>query len=328
LLLDVNASTATTYFTIAIRDAIAAAMAEDPHVIVLGEDVERSTIGATRGLLEQFGSDRVRNTPISEAGFVGASAGAAMRGLRPVVDLAFSSFLYVAMDQIANQIGRLRYMSGGQVGLPLVIFAGSGPAGSAAAQHSENPHAVLMHLAGVKVVYPSDARDAKGLMLTSIRDPDPVVYLFDFVLAGSKGAVPSEPYGIPLGAAERKREGKDATIVALGSSVHLAVAAADEIAASGGPSVEVLDPRTLVPFDWESVMNSARKTGRLVVVDPARRTCGAAAEICCRAAEELWGDLTVPPRRVTWPDVPVPFSPDLEEAVLVTKERILDAIEK
>jgi acetoin:2,6-dichlorophenolindophenol oxidoreductase subunit beta len=313
------------YFVNAIAEALAEAMAEDETVIVLGEDVDRSTIGATKGLMERFGANRVRNTPISEATFVGSCVGAAAVGLRPVADLMFSSFCYVAMDQLANQAARLRYMSGGQVELPIVYFAGTGPSGSAAAQHSENPHPVLMHLSGLKIVFPSTPADAKGLLLASIRDPNPVVYLLDLMLAGQKGPVPEEPFEIPLGRADVKREGSDVTVVALASLVQAALQLADELAEEG-ISVEILDPRSLVPFDWEAIKSSVRKTGRLVVADPARRTCGAAAEIVTRIIEECWDDLRTMPRRVTWEDVPVPFSPVLEEAMTATKSDLRHAI--
>jgi pyruvate dehydrogenase E1 component beta subunit len=313
------------YFVNAIAEALGEAMAEDDTVIVLGEDVDRSTIGATKGLIERFGPNRVRNTPISEATFVGSCVGAAAVGLRPVVDLMFSSFCYVAMDQLGNQAARLRYMSGGQVELPIVYFAGTGPSGSAAAQHSENPHPVLMHLSGLKVVFPSSPADAKGLLAASIRDPNPVVYLLDLMLAGQKGPVPDGAFEVPIGRAEVKREGADVTVVALASLVNMTLELAEELE-NDDVSVEVIDPRSLVPFDWETVAESVRKTGRLIVADPARRSCGAAAEIIVRMTEECWDDLRVKPCRVTWADVPVPFSPVLEEAMTVTKNDIREAI--
>jgi pyruvate dehydrogenase E1 component beta subunit len=316
---------AEEYFSRAIRDGLAAAMIEDPSVIVMGEDVVQSTIGATRGLAERFGRERVRNTPISEATFVGMAAGAAMRGLRPVVDLGFSSFLYVAMDQVANQIARLRYMSGGQLSLPLVLLAGSGPAGSAAAQHSENPHPIMMHLGGLKVVYPSAPADARGLILASIRDDSPVVYLFDFVLAGTKGPISNDDWELPLGRARVCTEGRDVTVVALGAAVRLSMSVASELCAEG-IGVEVIDPRTLVPLDWECIRESVARTGRVVVVDPARRTCGAGGEIVARVSEELWHELRAAPRRVTWADVPMPFAPGLEAEVTLSSARLKDVI--
>jgi acetoin:2,6-dichlorophenolindophenol oxidoreductase subunit beta len=313
------------YFVNAIAEALDQAMAEDERVIVLGEDVDRSTIGATKGLIEKYGANRVRNTPISEATFVGACVGAAASGLRPFVDLMFSSFFYVALDQVGNQAARLRYMSGGQVELPLVYFAGTGPSGSAAAQHSENPHPILMHLSGLKVVFPSTPADAKGLLIASIRDPNPVVFLLDLMLAGEKGPVPDEAYEIKLGSAAVCREGTDVTVVALGSLVPKALTVAEELEAEE-VSIEVIDGRSLVPFDWETVVQSVRKTGRIIVADPARRTCGAAAEVAAGIAERCWEDLRLPPQRVTWEDVPVPFSPVLEDAMTVSTEDIRSAV--
>jgi pyruvate dehydrogenase E1 component beta subunit len=314
-----------TYMTTAIAAALKTAMAEDETVIVLGEDVELSTIGCTKGLVEEFGPNRVRNSPISEATVVGACVGAAASGLRPVMDLMFSSFFYVALDQVANQAAHLRYMSGGQVDLPLVYFAGTGPSGSAAAQHSENPHPLLMHLSGIKVVFPSNPGDAAGLLLAGIQDPNPTAFLLDLMLAGSKGPVPAAIEPLPLGKAEIRREGDDVTVVAIASAVDAAMSVAEELEADA-VSVEVIDPRTLVPFDWDAVTDSVRRTGRLVVVDPARRTCGAAAEVVSRVAEGQWADLKAAPRRVTWEDVPIPFSPVLEEAATIRKESVRDAV--
>lgn len=315
------------YFANAIAAALREAMEEDESVVVLGEDVEISTIGCTKGLVDVFGRNRVRNSPISEATVVGSCVGAAASGLRPFMDLMFSSFFYVAMDQLANQAARLRYMSGGQVDLPLVYFAGTGPSGSAAAQHSENPHPTLMQMSGLKVVFPSSPADAKGLLLASIRDPNPVVYLMDLMLAGKKGAVPSEPYAIALGKGEVKRSGSDVSLVAIGSAVGQSLQVADELERDDGISVEVIDPRTLVPFDWELVFSAVRSTGRLVVVDPARRTCGAASEIITRVTQTCWAELRSAPERVTWEDVPIPFSPALEAAVTVQPSGIRAAIQ-
>jgi acetoin:2,6-dichlorophenolindophenol oxidoreductase subunit beta len=313
------------YMTNAISAGLAQAMKDDPTVIVLGEDVEISTIGVTKGLIDVFGGNRVRNSPISEATVVGSCVGAAACGLRPVMDLMFSSFFYVALDQVANQAARLRYMSGGQVSLPLVLFAGTGPSGSAAAQHSENPHPMLMSLSGIKVVFPSTPADAKALMIASVADPDPVVYLLDLLLAGSRGEVADNGPAIPLGRGVIRRPGSDVTVVAIGSAVPQALEAA-EILAEDGTSAEVLDPRTLVPFDWSLLFDSVRRTGRLVIADPARRTCGAAAEIAARTMEHCWPDLRAAPNRVTWEDVPIPFSPVLEQAVTVSAAKIRSAV--
>lgn len=313
------------YFIRAMYEGLRDAMREDETVVVIGEDVDRSIIGATRGLIEEFGPERVRNTPISEATFVGACIGAAAAGLRPVVDLMVGSFFYVAMDQVANQAAKLPYMSGGQISLPLVYFAATGPSSSAAAQHSENPHPMLMNLAGLKIVMPGTPHDAKGLMLSAIRDANPVVYLQDAVLGGAKGPVPEESYAIPLGVGDVKREGDDITVVAIGSLVLKALTVAAELEGEG-ISVEVVDPRSLVPLDRETILASVRKTGRLVVCDNARLTCSAASEIAATVAEGAWDALKAPPRRVAWEDVPVPFSPVLEKRALVGEDDIRVAV--
>ncbi|MCE2529418.1 MAG: alpha-ketoacid dehydrogenase subunit beta [Acidimicrobiia bacterium] len=316
---------ANAYFMQAMNQALRAAMEEDETVIVMGEDVDRGVFGVTRGLIDTFGANRIRKTPISEAVFVGGAVGAAAAGLRPFAHVMFSSFFYVAMDQVANQAARLRYMSGGQVELPIVYFAGTGPSGSAAAQHSENPHSILMHTAGLKVVMPSTPYDAKGLMIAAIRDPNPVVYLADLRLSRRREPIPGDPYEIPLGVADVKRQGKDVTVVALASLVHLAVDVADKLEADG-ISVEVVDPRSLVPFDWDTIVASVRKTGRLVVADPARRLCGLAAEVIAGVSERAWDSLRSRPQRVTWPDIPVPFSPVLEARLDVGADDLEQAI--
>ena len=315
----------SAYFIQAMKEGLRDAMREDTNVVVIGEDVGRSVIGATRGLVDEFGNMRVRNTPISEATFVGACVGAAAVGLRPVVDLMVGSFFYVAMDQLADQAAKLRYMSGGQVNLPIVYFTATGPSGSAAAQHSENPHPMLMNVAGLKIVMPSTPYDAKGLMLSAIRDPNPVVYLQDFVLGGTKGPVPEAPYAIPIGVGDIKKHGTDVTVVAIGATVPKALRVARELEALG-TSVEVIDPRTLVPLDKNLILESVSKTGRLVVVDNARITCSAASEIVAMVVESNFAALKSAPQRVAWEDFPVPFSPPLEARILVQDENIRAAI--
>ena len=273
-----------TYFMVAMHQALRSAMEEDETVIVLGEDVDQGVFGVTRGLIDDFGANRIRKTPISEATFVGGAVGAAAAGLRPFAHVMFSSFFYVAMDQIANQAARLRYMSGGQVELPIVYFAATGLSGSAAAQHSENPHSILMHTAGLKVVMPSTPYDAKGLLIASIREPDPVVYLADLRLSRRRQPVPEGPYEIPLGVADVKRPGEDVTVVAVASLVPVALKVAERLERDG-ISVEVVDPRSLVPLDWDTIVTSVRRTGRLVVADPARRLCGFAGEVIAGVSE-------------------------------------------
>jgi acetoin:2,6-dichlorophenolindophenol oxidoreductase subunit beta len=314
----------STYFTSAMAEGLAEAMREDPTVVVLGEDVEISVIGGTRGLLDEFGPERVVNTPISEATFVGACIGAAAAGLRPVVDMMVSSFFYVAMDQFANQAAKLPYMSGGQVALPIVYFTGTGPSGSAAAQHSENPHPMIMTLAGLKVVMPSTPYDAKGLMIAAVHDDNPVVYFQDAVLGGTRGPVPEGSYEVPIGVGDVKRPGDDVTIVAIGATVRTALRAAKTLE-SEGISAEVVDPRSLVPMDHDLILESVAKTGRLVVCDSARLTCSAASEIAATVAERGFDLLKAPPVRVAWENVPVPFSPVLEQRVLVDEDRVLAA---
>ncbi len=313
------------YFVKAMYEGLREAMLEDDTVVVLGEDVDRSIIGATRGLIGEFGEQRVVNTPISEATFCGACVGAAANGMRPVVDLMVGSFFYVAMDQVANQAAKLPYMSGGQVELPIVYFTATGPSGSAAAQHSENPHPMLMNVGGLKVVMPSNPADAKGLMLSAIRDPNPVIYMQDAVLGGVKGPVPEGAHAVPLGVADVKREGSDVTIVAIGALVRRALKVAEALAGEG-ISVEVVDPRTLVPLDEETILASVRKTGRVVVCDNAKLTCSAASEIASMIAEKAFDSLKAAPRRVAWENVPVPFSPVLEERVLVSDDDIRRAV--
>ncbi len=314
-----------TYFIRAMYEGLRAAMAEDPTVVVLGEDVDRSIIGATRGLINEFGAERVRNTPISEQAFVGACVGAAATGLRPVADMMIGSFLYVAWDQVVSQAATLPYMSGGQVRLPMVLFTASGPSGAAAAQHSENPHPMLMNAGGLKVVMPGTAYDAKGLMLAAIRDPNPVIYFQDAALAGTKGPVPEEVYEVPLGVADVKRHGEDVTVVAIGGLVRQALRAAERLAGDD-IDVEVVDPRTLVPLDLETIIDSVRRTGRLIVCDNARKTCSAASEIVAAVTEQAYDSLRAAPLRVAWEDTPVPFSPVLERRVLVDEEQIVDAV--
>jgi pyruvate dehydrogenase E1 component beta subunit len=313
------------YFVQAMQEGLREAMAEDETVVVIGEDVDRSVIGATKGLIDEFGPMRVRNTPISEATFVGACVGAAASGLKPVADLMIGSFFYVAMDQVANQAAKLPYMSGGQIQLPMVLFAASGPSGAAAAQHSENPHPMMMNVAGLKIVMPGTPADAKGLMYAAVREPSPVLFFHDAALSGMKGPVPEGPYEVPLGVADVKREGDDVTLVAIGGLVRHALKAAEQLAGEG-ISAEVVDPRSLVPLDEDAILRSVAKTGRLVVADNARRTCSAASEIAAMVAERGWDTLQAPPLRVAWENTPVPFSPVLEKRVLVDAGKIADAV--
>lgn len=314
------------YFTHAIRDAIAEAMRDDETVYVFGEDIDKSVLGATQGLFDEFGEHRVRNTPISEQAVIGSLIGAALTGMRPVFDVMFGSFFYVAMDQLINQAAHIRYMSGGQVSIPLVFIAGVGPSGQAGSQHSESPHAILMGAAGLKVVAPSSPADAKGLMTAALADPDPVMFMMDISLAGTRGEVPEGHHHVPIGRAEVKRVGGDVTVVAMLSAVPAALEAAARLAEQG-IEVEVVDVRSLVPLDIETILESVRKTGQLIVVEQGRRTCGFASEVSTLVTEHAWDALRSAPVRITWPDVPVPYSPSLELACIVSADQIVAQVE-
>jgi acetoin:2,6-dichlorophenolindophenol oxidoreductase subunit beta len=322
----------------AVGEAMRQAMEADPTVIVLGEDVvggagrggakENSmggSFGATKSLYPLFGANRVRDTPISEAGFVGAAVGAAAAGLRPVVDAMWADFTGLAFDQIYNQASKMSYMFGGQARLPLTIRVAMGSGLSAAAQHSGTLYAIYTHLPGLKVVVPSTPYDAKGLLLESIFDDSPVLFFEHLKLYVTKGPVPEEAYQIPLGVAEVRRAGSDVTVVALAAMVERALAAADLLAAVG-TSVEVIDPRTLSPLDEETILGSVAKTGALVVVDESPPRCSVASEIAALVSEKAFDYLNGPVRRVTAPHAPVPFSPSLEDAYAPSIQAIVDAV--
>jgi acetoin:2,6-dichlorophenolindophenol oxidoreductase subunit beta len=313
-------------FLEAIRDAQFEEMKRDPRVFMMGEDLTTDLFGATTGFVEAFGAERVRNTPISEAGFVGAAAGAAMVGMRPIVDITIASFIYPAMDQLISIIAKSRYLYGGQARLPLVLRLSMFYGNSTAAQHSDRPYPMLMGVPGLKIILPSNARDMKGLLKSAVRDDDPVVCFEDSGLWSSKMEVPEgEDALVPLGQAEVKREGTDVTVVALAAAVPQALSAAAALAEEG-VSVEVIDPRTLVPLDVPTILRSVRKTGRLVAVDPAHRTCSAASEIAAIVAEQAFDALRAPVLRVTTPDVHIAFSPPLEARLFPTPQSITAAI--
>jgi pyruvate dehydrogenase E1 component beta subunit len=305
----------------ALHEAIDEEMARDPRTFCLGEDIVAGTFGVTSGLVDKYGPARIRNAPISEAGYVGAGLGAALAGARPIVELQFASLVYLAMDQLANQIAKTRYMSGGQVHAPITIRAAVAMGMGAGAQHSDTPHALVAHTPGLKVAVPSSPRDAKGLLKTAIRDPDPVIVFESVALAGTSEDVPDEEELIEFGRARLLREGDDVTIVALGSAVPHALAAADRLA-SDGVSVEVLDPRTIVPLDVGALHASAAKTGRVVVVDDANPVCSFASEAAASIAEHAFDALRAPIRRVTRENTPTPFSPGLERRILVSADKV------
>jgi pyruvate dehydrogenase E1 component beta subunit len=308
----------------AIREAMLEEMRRDDNVVVFCEDGRFWTM-PTNGFVDEFGPDRIPIMPISEEGFTGAAIGAAMTGVRPIVDYTISNLMYVAWDQIVNHAAKNRYLFGGQASVPIVFRAAMKYANATAAQHSDRPYPQLMNVPGLKIVVPSNPADALGLLKSAIRDDDPVVYFEPLRLWGMKGEVPDGDHLVPLGQAAVCRPGADVTVVAIGDAVVAATRAADTLAAEG-VDVEVLDPRTLVPLDTPAILASVAKTGRLVIADPAHRTCGAAAEISARVAEEGFADLRAPIARVVAPDVHPPFSPALEALMYPTPERISEAV--
>lgn len=307
----------------AIREALAEEMRRDPTVFIIGEDVAEAgtPFKVLSGLVEEFGRERVIDAPISEAGFTGIAIGAAMTGMRPVVDIMFGDFITLAMDQIANQAAKVHYMSGGKLKVPLVIRTTLGATRRSAAQHSQSLHAWVSHIPGLKVVLPSTPYDAKGLLKTAIRDDNPVVFFEDKMMYQLKGPVPEEEYTIPFGLADIKREGEDITIVATSSMVQVALAAAG-LLAEEGISAEVIDPRTIVPLDKQTILASVRKTGRALVVDEGYQRFGVTAEIASIIADEAFYDLDAPVKRIGAMDVPVPFSPVLEDLTVPTPEKV------
>ena len=318
----------------AIGAAQREAMLADKRVIIIGEDVEANVYGTTGerkkraesgDFLQQFGRNRIRNTPISEEAIVGAAIGAAMTGLRPIVDLSYSSFLYMAMDQFVNQAAKNRYMFGGQSSIPVVFRSAMFYGLNTGAHHSDRPYPMFMTIPGLKVIAPASAADAKGLLRTAVDCDDPVLMFEAVLLWGQKEEVEDAPYWIPFGQARIRREGSDVTLVAISGAVPLAMKAA-EIMAAEGVSVEVIDPRTLVPLDIKTIVNSVMRTGRLVVTEPAPRTCGAAAEIAALVADKAYSALRAPIKRVTGLDMQIPFSPVLEDQMYPTTERIVAAI--
>jgi len=309
----------------AINHALALEMERDPSVFLIGEDVSIGIIGVTAGLQARFGKKRVLDTPISESAIVGAAVGAAAAGLRPVAELMFVDFIGVAMDQLFNQAAKMRYMFGGKARIPMVLRAACGAGMGAAAQHSQSLEAWFMHVPGLKVVMPSTPYDAKGLLVSAIRDDNPVVFLENKLLYFSMGEVPEESYTIPIGKADIKREGKDVTVVATGLMVGRALSAAEKLS-SEQISVEVLDPRSLLPLDEESILNSVKKTHRLVIVHEEVKFAGSGAEIAAMVAEKAFDYLDAPILRVAAPFCPVPFSSKLEAEFVPSEEKIIQAV--
>jgi acetoin:2,6-dichlorophenolindophenol oxidoreductase subunit beta len=309
----------------AVNEALAEELRRDPAVFVIGEDVAEAgtPFKVMSGLVEEFGPERVLDSPISEAGITGIGLGAAMTGMRPVVDIMFGDFLTLVMDQLGNQAAKVHYMSGGRLSAPLTIRTTLGATRRSAAQHSQSLHAWVAHVPGLKVVLPSTPVDAKGLLKSAIRDDNPVVFFEDKMMFATKGAVPDGEYTLPLGVADVKREGEDVTIVATSSMVYVALEAAERLAGEG-IAAEVVDPRTLVPLDVETLVASARKTGRAIVVDEGHRRYGASAELAAVLAEEAFYWLDAPVRRAAAMDVPIPFSPALEDETVPTPESVFD----
>lgn len=303
----------------AVREALAEEMRRDPTVFIMGEDVAEAgtPFKVLSGLVEEFGTERVMDTPISEAGFTGLAVGAAMTGMRPVVDIMFGDFLGLVMDQIANQAAKVHYMSGGTLKAPMVIRTTLGATRRSAAQHSQSLHAWPSHIPGLKVALPSTPADAKGLLKAAIRDDSPVVFFEDKMGYALKGDVPEGDYVLPLGRADIKREGDDITIVATSSMVLVALEAA-ELLAADGISAEVVDPRTTVPLDVEALIRSAKKTSRAIVVDEGYQRYGVTAEIAAVISDGAFYYLDAPVKRMGAMDVPVPFSPVLEDLTVPT----------
>ncbi|GAB3055714.1 alpha-ketoacid dehydrogenase subunit beta [Salinicoccus sesuvii] len=309
----------------AVREALSQEMRNNDDVYMLGEDigVYGGAFGVSRGMIEEFGPERIRNTPISEAAISGAAIGSALTGMRPILELQFSDFITIAMDNLANQAAKIRYMYGGKGTIPIVVRTPSGSGTGAAAQHSQSLEAWVAHIPGLKVVQPSTASDAKGLLKAAMDDDNPVIFYEHKLLYKTSEDVPEEQYSIPLGKADIKREGKDATIVATGVMVHRALEAAEKLA-ENGIEVEIVDPRTLVPFDVDTVVDSVKKTGRLLVVHEAVKFGGIGGEIASIVAEsEAFDYLDHPIRRLGAAFVPVPYNPTLEKAAIPSVEEII-----
>ena len=319
----------------AIAEGIAQEMERDPAVFVMGEDIGAygGIFGATEGLLAKFGPERIIDTPISETGFIGAATGAALSGMRPIAELMFVDFFGVCMDQIYNHMAKIHYESGGNVRVPVVVTTAIGGGYGDGAQHSQTLYGTFAHLPGMKIVVPSTPYDSKGLMISAIRDDNPVIYMFHKGVMGlgwmtpnprATGEVPEAPYTVPIGKADIKRPGRDLTVVTVSLMVHRALDAAEELAAEG-IEAEVLDLRSIVPLDREAIVESVRRTRRLLVVDEDYRSFGMTGEVIATAVEGAFDYLDAPPARLALPDVPIPYTRPLEQYVLPSRERIVAA---
>jgi pyruvate/2-oxoglutarate/acetoin dehydrogenase E1 component len=310
----------------AVREGLAEELRRDPRVFVMGEDVAEAgtAFKVLSGLVEEFGPERILDTPISEAGFTGIGVGAAMTGMRPVVDIMFGDFIGLTMDQMVNQAAKVHYMSGGKWKVPMVMRATLGATRRSGSQHSQSLHAWFCHIPGLKVVMPSTPYDAKGLLKSAIRDDNPVVFYEDKMMYKLKGPVPTEEYTIPFGVADIKRAGDDITIVATSSMVQVALGAAN-LLAEYDISAEVIDPRTLWPLDEKTLIDSAKKTSRVIVVDEGYGRYGVTAELASTIQEGAFFDLEAPVKRIGAMHVPIPFSPPLEDATVPTEKSVFEA---
>jgi pyruvate dehydrogenase E1 component beta subunit len=316
-------------FAQAIREALAEEMRRDPTVCILGEDVAEAgtPFKVLSGLVEEFGKERVLDTPISEAGFTGLAVGAAMTGMRPVVDIMFGDFITLTMDQMVNQAAKVHYMSGGKWKVPMGLRTTMGATRRSAAQHSQSLHAWLCHVPGLKVVLPSTPYDAKGLLKAAIRDENPVIFFEDKMMYKLKGAVPAEDYTVTLGVADVKRVGEDITLVATSSMVQVALGAASMLAEIG-ISAEVVDPRTMWPLDEKTLLDSVKKTSRAIVLDEGYERYGVTAELASVIATGAFYDLDAPVKRMGAMHVPIPFSPPLEDVTVPTEQTVFEAARK
>ena len=311
----------------AVREALSQEMRRDPEVFLIGEDigVYGGAFGVTRGMLEEFGSERVRDTPISEAAIAGAATGAALMGMRPVMEIMFMDFLTISMNQLVNQAAKIRFMFGGKASIPMVIRAPAGSGTGAAAQHCQSLEAWFVHTPGIKVVAPATPHDVKGLLITAIRDNNPVLFMEHKLLYRTKGLVPEEEYAIPLGQAEVKREGRDLTVLAYSIMVPRALEAAAELT-SEGLEIEVIDLRSLKPLDKEAIVGSVSKTGRALILHESSRTGGFGGELAAVVAEsEAFDYLDAPIRRLAGRDIPIPYNRTLERATVPQVEDIVEA---
>jgi len=309
----------------AVNEAIAEEMRRDPRIFMIGEDIAEAgtTFKVLKGLVEEFGKERIIDSPISEAGITGIGVGAAMTGMRPIVDIMFGDFITLAMDQLVNQAAKIHYMSGGKWSVPMVLRTTLGATRRSAAQHSQSLHAWLCHIPGLKVIAPSTPYDVKGLLKSAIRDNSPVVTFEDKMMFQLKGAVPEGEYTIPIGVADIKRQGKDITLVGTSSMVHVALEAA-KILAEIGIEAEVVDLRTLKPLDTETLINSAKKTSRAIVIDEGYHSYGVTAEIASIIADGAFYYLDAPVKRMGAMDVPIPFSPALEDLTVPTPAAVVE----